>query len=388
VKSLQESNFLAQAQHLSNAEEVEKESKKVELLNDLLVNKILAENKELKESLESTRRREEKLKAQFQDINGLHQSEVLLFKEEMESIKDSYEFKLKSCQNSFLVEIENLKANVKGSLDYEEKNNLKLDDEFVKVSREIKLSNALSQKSVHDKKPSLSQDSCTLKRQLETGVTRVLNYDGEDNFRIEGCTLEREDIVNKEKLKSQEVTITLLKECSWKTQMLNKKLARELSLNKKEVDTLRNELVSKEEMHYVKSIEFREEIKKLTALFTTGEYDEEKHEEAFEETQSTVSSDSLTSSCIWLKPQLGKINRSKKERYKSKLKSLRHASAKEFTCIKKDIISLEMKFQGHCEKNSNDTKQTPRSDVDRKEIDHERHCFREEDFLDALSHFS
>ena len=85
---------------------------------------------------------------------------------------------------------------MKGSLDYERNINLKLDDEFVKVSREMNLSNALSHKSVHNNmKPSLSQDSCILKQLLETEVSRVLNYNSELNLRIERSTIEREDIV-------------------------------------------------------------------------------------------------------------------------------------------------------------------------------------------------
>ena len=53
---------------------------------------------------------------------------------------------------------------MKKSLDREKQNNLELEDEFVKVIREMKLSIVLSNKSFHDyKKPSLSLDSRTFK---------------------------------------------------------------------------------------------------------------------------------------------------------------------------------------------------------------------------------
>jgi len=115
------------------------------------------------------------------------------------------------------------------------------------------LSNALSHKSVHsDKRTCLSQDLCTFGC-CKLKLKGVLNYNGGERLRIEGCPLEREDIVKyKEKLETQHVTIMLLKECSRKTQMLNKGIRMERYLNKKEMDTVCRELLSTEEMHYFK----------------------------------------------------------------------------------------------------------------------------------------
>jgi len=64
---------------------------------------------------------------------------------------------------------------------------------------------------------------------------------------MEGSTLECDNVVKyKEELEAQHVTIILVKECSWKTQMLSKGVKREQSLNKRELDTFRRELLSTE----------------------------------------------------------------------------------------------------------------------------------------------
>ena len=49
---------------------------------------------------------------------------------------------------------------------------------------------------------------------------------------------------------------------------------------------------------------------------------------------------------------------------------------KDFTGIKEDIMSLKMKFQGYCVKNSTDSKHTSGLCMNKKETDYERYWTR------------